>query len=163
MTQHTYVWVGFYSYTQSGAPAVMVASLAENSGQSTDTPSSSTLPNSNFQLATKPVVLRNVSIAAAQDYASLPGVDVTNNTDVGSQGYSFSMTVAGISNATFANVIVLGPDGQTYLPTSTGSLTSNPVLCLGVGLTSSPASAKNQHMAAVQVHGLSGQVSVFQQ
>jgi len=165
MTQHTYVWLGFYSYTQNGAPALMVASLAENSGLATVVPTTSSLPNSNFQLAGKPVILNNVSIATVSNYTNpaLPGLDVPDNTDVGSQTYSFSMSVLGIANATFNNVIAFGPDGQTYLPTTTGALGSNPVLCVGVGLTASPGSAKNLHTAAVQVHGLSGQVSVFQQ
>jgi len=165
LTEHTYVWLGFYSFTQNGAPALMVTSLAENSGQASILPSTSSLPNSNFQLTSQSVILKNVSIASVTNYTSpaLPGLDVADNTDVGSQAYSFPMSVPGTSNATFNNVIVFGPDGQTYLPTSTGALGSNPVLCVGIGLNSSPGTANHLHTAAVQIHGLSGQVSVFQQ
>ena len=139
--------------------------LAENSGQASIVPSTGNLPNSDFQLTSQSVILRNVSIASVTNYTSpaLPGLDVTDNTDIGSQTYSFNMSVPSASDATFSNVIVFGPDGQTYLPTSTGALGSNPVLCVGIGLNSSPGTPNHLHTAAVQVHGLSGQVSVYQQ
>jgi prepilin-type N-terminal cleavage/methylation domain-containing protein len=157
LTEHTYVWLGFYSYTQNGAPALMVASVVGNSGLATD------LQNSNYQLAFKPVILKNVSLASATNYTGLPGVDAPDNIDAGSQTSSFQMNALGISNAKFSDVIVFGPDGQAYLPTSAGALPSAPVQCVGVGLNAAPSSTGNLHTVAVQLHGLSGQVSVFQQ
>ncbi len=157
LTEHTYVWLGFSSSTQNGAPSLMVASVVGNSGLATD------LQNSNYQLAFKPVILKNVSVATATNYAALPGLDAPDNTDVGSQTYSFTMNALGIANTQFTDVIAFGPDGQAYLPTSSGALGNAPVQCVGVGLNAAPGSASNQHTVAVQLHGLSGQVSVFQQ
>jgi prepilin-type N-terminal cleavage/methylation domain-containing protein len=162
MTQHTYVWLGFYSYTTAeGSPAVMVASVVGNSGLSTDLPG-------NCRLSTKPVILKNVKLApfaTPPNYAALPGLAVPDNVivfDAGSQTSSFQWNVPGNSSATFSDVIVFGPDGQASLPlTSTGALQL--VQCVGVGLNAAPNSTSNLHSVAVQVHGLSGQVSVFQQ
>jgi prepilin-type N-terminal cleavage/methylation domain-containing protein len=156
ITQHTYVWLGFYSYTQDGAQAVMVASVSGNSGLATDLPA-------NCRLSAKPVIMKNVSLATAANYTALPGLDVTDNTDAASQGYTFPLSIPGHANATFTNVIAFGPDGQVWLPqTGTGAL-QQPVQCVGVGLNAAPSPANNLHTVAVQVHGLSGQVSVFQQ
>jgi prepilin-type N-terminal cleavage/methylation domain-containing protein len=157
LSQHTYVWLGFRSYTQDGANSLMVASVSGNSGLATD------LQNTNYQLSTKPVILKNVSLATAPNYAALPGLDVTNNTDAASQPYFFQLSVPGNSTAKFSDVIVFGPDGQVWLPTNTGALPQQPVQCVGVGLNAAPSPANNLHTVAVQVHGLSGQVSVFQQ
>lgn len=155
VSQHTYVWLGFYSYTQDGASSLMVASISGNSGLPTD------LQNTNYQISTKPVVLKNVSLATAANYAALPGLDTTYNTDVASQAYTFQLSVPGNSKAQFGEVIVFGPDGQVWLPqTGTGTL-QQPVQCVGVGLNAAPSSAKNLHTVAVQVHGLSGEVSVY--
>jgi hypothetical protein len=132
-----------------------------NSGLATD-PQSSGIAN--YQSVFKPVMLKGATLAAAAtNYTALPGLDVTDNTDAGTQTYSFQMSTLGIGNATFHDVIVFGPDGQTYLPNSSGTLSSAPIQCVGVGLVAAPASASNMHTVAVQVRGLSGQVSVFQQ
>ena len=133
----------------------MVASVVGNSGLATD------LQNSNYQFSTKPVILKNVSVASAPNYAALPGL-VTPNTDVASQTFSFQLSVPGNTHATFSDVIAFGPDGQAWLPTSSGSLPQYPAQCVGVGLNAAPT-ATNLRTVAVQVHGLSGQVSVFQQ
>jgi len=156
LTEHSYVWLGFSSTSQNGSPALIVASVIGNSGLATD------LQSSNYQNVFKPVVLKGVSLAAAQNYAALPGL-LSPNTDAGSQTYSFQMNALGTTNTQFSYVIVFGPDGQAYLPTSSGALGSAPVQCVGVGLNAVPSSASNLHTVAVQVHGLSGQVSVFQQ
>lgn len=156
LTEHTYVWLGFSTTTQNGSPSLVVASVMGNSGLSTD------LQTSNYQLAFKPVILRGVSVATATNYSALPGLDETHNTDVASQTYSFQMNALGAANTQFSDVIVFGPDGQAYLPTSTGALGSAPVQCVGVGLNAAPASV-DLRTVAVQVRGLSGQVSVFQQ
>jgi prepilin-type N-terminal cleavage/methylation domain-containing protein len=155
LTEHSYVWLGFSTTSQNGAPALVVASVIGNSGLATD------LQNSQYQAVFKPVILKGVSLAAAQNYAAIPGL-LSPNTDVGSQTYSFQMNALGTTNVQFNDVIVFGPDGQAYLPTSSGALGSAPVQCVGVGLNAAPA-ASNLHTVAVQVHGLSGQVSVFQQ
>lgn len=156
LTEHTYVWVGFSSITQSGAPSLMVASYVGKSGMSSD------LINNNTQLAAKPMVLKNVQLATAANYQTLPGLDVTDNTDAGTQSYTFQNSVEGQANLTFTEVIAFGPDGQASLPqTSGGSLQLEE--CLGIGLNAAPASAAKPHTVAVQVHGLSGQVAVFQQ
>jgi prepilin-type N-terminal cleavage/methylation domain-containing protein len=154
ITQHTYVWIGFSSTTQNGAPALMVASWVANSGLSTDL-------TINSQPAAKPMIIKNVQLATVANYSALPGLDATDNTDVGTQGYTFTSTVAGQANVVFKDLIAFGPDGQASLPkTSGGSLQL--VQCLGLGLNAAPSGA-NLHTVAVQVHGLSGQVGVFQQ
>jgi prepilin-type N-terminal cleavage/methylation domain-containing protein len=157
VAQHTYVWVGFYSSASAaGAPSVTVATLAGNSGLASD------LQNNNYTLASKPVTLNNVKLAAASSYTSLPGIDSPDNTDVGSQGYTYKLSVPGNSSATFADFIAFGPDGQASLPqTSSGSLQL--VQCIGVGLIGAPASSLHASTVAIQVRGLSGQVSVYQQ
>jgi prepilin-type N-terminal cleavage/methylation domain-containing protein len=159
ITDHTYVWLGFNNFSQSGAPSLLVAGIMSNSGLATD-PQSSGM--SNFQPVFKPVILRGVSLATAQNYAALPGL-LAPNTDAGSQSYSFQMNALGTPNAQFTDVIAFGPDGQAYLPSSAGALGNAPVQCVGVGLNNAPVSANHLHTVAVQVHGLSGQVSVFQQ
>ena len=156
MSQHTYVWLGFYSYTNSGAPALMAATVQINSGIATDLPSTA----ANYRLVSKPVILRNATIAAASAYTGLIGIDSTDNTDVATQNYAFSMSVPGNANATFTNCIVFGPDGQVYLPSNTGALAA-PTLCVGLGINASPG--HTVRTAAIQIRGLSGQVSVFRQ
>jgi prepilin-type N-terminal cleavage/methylation domain-containing protein len=159
ITQHTYVWLGFYSPASSGPASVIVASLVGDSGQATD------LSTGNYRSMARPAILKNVRLAAESNYISpaLPGLDVADNTDAGSENFSFTMNLPGMANASFGSVIAFGPDGQAYLPTAAGAMESAPVQCVGVGLNSGPASARTVHTAAVQVHGLSGQVSVFQQ
>ena len=157
MARHTYVWVGFSSYTSAdGVPTVMVESLTGNSGQSSD------LANNNYVLSEKPVILRNVSITGAANYATLPGYDSSvTTTDVASQGYSFTASLAGRTNASFGDVIAFDPDGETNLAqSSTGALQL--VQCLGMGLQMAPSSSK-LHVAAIQVRGLSGDVTVLRQ
>ena len=155
LTEHTYVWVGFSSTTQSGAPSLIVTSLVGKSGSSTD------LTSNNTQLAAKPMVLKNVQLATAANYQALPGLDVTDNTDAGTQTFTFQNSVEGQNNLTFTEVIAFGPDGQASLVQGSGSLLLEE--CLGIGLNAAPASAAKPHTVAVQVHGLSGQVAVFQQ
>lgn len=155
VTQHTYVWLGFYTYTQDGAPSLMVASVSGNSGLATD------LQSNNYQLSTKTVILKNAALATAPNYAALPGLDVTNNTDAATQTYSFPLNVPGHAGAAFSEVVVFGPDGQVSLPQANGTLQL--VQCVGVGLNAAPGSPNKLHTVAVQVHGLSGQTSVFQQ
>ena len=159
LTEHTYVWVGFSATTQNGSPSLLVASVMSNSGMATD-PQNGGIAN--FQPVFKPVILKGVALATAPNYAALPGLDSTNNTDAGSQTYTFQMNTLGIASAQFSDVIVFGPDGQAYLPASTGTLSAAPVQCVGVGLNAAPSSSV-AHTVAVQVRGLSGQVSVFQQ
>jgi len=156
MSQHTYVWLGFYSYTSNGAPAVMAATAQINSGLSTDLPTIA----ANYRLASKPVTLRNTTIAAASAYLGLRGVDSADNTDVSTPGFSFSMSVPGNANATFTDCIVFGPDGQAYLPSSVGAIAA-PTQCVGLGINASPG--HTIRTAAIQIRGLSGQVSVFRQ
>jgi prepilin-type N-terminal cleavage/methylation domain-containing protein len=157
MARHTYVWVGFSSYTGAdGVPTVMVASLTGNSGQASD------LTSNNYVLSEKPVFLRNVAITGAANYATLPGYDASvTTTDVASQGYSFLATVAGRTNASFSDVIAFNPNGEANLAqSSTGTLQL--VQCLGMGLQVAPSSSK-LHVAAIQVRGLSGDVTVLRQ
>ena len=162
VSQHTYVWLGFYSYTSpEGAQSLAVVSLSDNSGLSTDIQTD--IQNDNYRLSAKPVILNSVALATAQNYAALPGLDTTDNTDAGSQSYSFQFSIPGHANATFSDVIVFGPDGQVWLPSSSGALPQYPVQCVGVGLNATPISSAKLHTIAVQAHGLSGQVGVFQQ
>jgi len=157
MARHTYVWVGFSTYTGAdGVPAVMIASVTGNSGQSSD------LANNNYVLAERPAVLRNVSLTGQTNYQTLPGYDSTvTTTDVASQGYSFQATIAGRTNASFGDVIAFDPDGQANVAqNSTGALQL--VQCLGMGLQVAPSSSK-LHVAAIQVRGLSGEVTVLRQ
>ncbi len=158
VARHTYVWVGFYSYKDAnGVPAVMVASVCGNSGLSTD------LQNNNFTVETKPTILRNVSLAASTAYTSLPGFDSSvTTTDVALYGYSFPFTlnVGGKTNVTFTDAVAFGPDGQANLAQASGSLLLEQ--CVGMGLQQAPVTSK-LHVAAIQVRGLSGDVSVLQQ
>jgi len=154
MTQNTYVWLGFYSYTINGAPAVAVATVTSRSGLATD------LQNNNYQILVHPLTLKNVVVAQSTDYLNkLPGVDTTNNTDVSQSAYPFTLNLPGQGIVTFSDVIAFSPDGSVNLPQSDGSLTLEQ--CVGVGLDASPS--KTTKTVAVQIHGLSGQVSVFQQ
>jgi prepilin-type N-terminal cleavage/methylation domain-containing protein len=157
MARHTYVWVGFSSYTSAdGVPTVMVASLTGNSGQASD------LTSNNYVLSERPAILRNVAITGAANYATLPGYDGSvTTTDVASQGYSFLASVAGRTNANFSDVIAFNPNGEANLAqSSTGTLQL--VQCLGMGLQVAPSSSK-LHVAAIQVRGLSGDVTVLRQ
>ncbi|HEY0256567.1 MAG TPA: prepilin-type N-terminal cleavage/methylation domain-containing protein [Candidatus Methylacidiphilales bacterium] len=160
VTQHTYVWLGFSSTTKDGSPAVVVAMVSGNSGLSTD------LNNSNYRLATKLVALKNVKLAALTDYKSLPGYDTTDNpTDAGAQSYTFTMSIPGNTAAKFGSVIAFGPDGQANVTQTGGSLPPGGSLqlvqCVGLGLDASPSN--KLRAAAIQVHGLSGQVSILRQ
>jgi prepilin-type N-terminal cleavage/methylation domain-containing protein len=156
MTQHTYVWLGFYSYTKDGSPAITVAMVSGNSGLSTD------LLNNNYRLSSKLVTLKNVTLAAPADYSGLPGLDTTDNTDVASQPYTFAMNIPGTALAKFGDVITFGPDGQASLTQITAVDTNfHLVQCVGLGLNLSPS--KKLRTAAIQVHGLCGEVSVFRQ
>ncbi len=154
MTQNTYVWLGFYSYTINGAPAVAVATVTSKSGLATD------LQNNNYQVLVHPLTLKNVVLAQSTDYINkLPGVDNTNNADASQSAYPFQLNLPGQGVVTFSDVIAFSPDGSVNLPQSDGSLLLEQ--CVGVGLDASPS--KTTQTVAVQIHGLSGQVSIFQQ
>jgi len=152
-TQNTYVWLGFNSYTQNGLPCLMVAAVSAKSGLATD------LQNNNYQLLAKTSILANAALDTTKSYLSLPGLDQADNNDAASQSaYSFTMSVAGKTNVTFSEVIAFSPDGSVSLPQANGSL--NLVPCVGIGLNM--GQGPGAHTAAVQVHGLSGEISVFQ-
>ena len=153
ITQHTYVWLGFSSSTQGGSASLVAANVAATSGLATD------LQNGNYQLVTTRAVLKNVELTTAQNYESLPGLDKSENTDAASDNFSFTLTERG-TPTTFSEVIAFGPDGEVSLPQSNGTLQLTQ--CVGLGLNAVPASAKSR-TAAVQVHGLSGQISVFRE
>lgn len=161
MAQHTYVWLGFYSYTQDGSPALMVASILPNSGILAANGIQTDIANNQFRTSTQRVVIKNAKLADVSNYSALPGLDVANNTDAGSQAYSFQLNVPENSSASFGEVIVFGPDGEVNLPQEDGTL--KVTQCVGIGLTAAPGSGNRTHSAAIQIHGLSGQVSIFQQ
>jgi len=157
--QNTYVWVGFYSYKVNGAPTLAVATVSSKGGLVTDVNN----PN-NYQTLVKNVIMKNVVLDTTKNYLNLPGIDVTDNNDVVSlsgqaTGQTFTANVPGQGIVTFGDVVAFAPDGGVNLPQSNGTLALYP--CVGVGLDASPAGSV--HTAAVQIHGLSGQVSVFQQ
>ena len=56
--------------------------------------------------------------------------------------------------------MVFGPDGQVFLPNNAGVI-SAPTAIVGMGINASPG--HTVRTAAIQVRGLSGQVSVFRQ
>lgn len=150
-TQNTYVAIGFYPYSKDGNSMLRIATVYAKSGLLSD------LKNGNFQLLSKTVVLSNVQFQNSS-YLSLSGVDVSNNMDISQSDYSFQMTVPGNATAvTFSRVIVIYPNGEMSLKQD--AITR----CLGVGLDATPLSSQKQRLAAVQVAGLSGQVSVFEQ
>jgi prepilin-type N-terminal cleavage/methylation domain-containing protein len=154
VAQNTYVWLGFHPATQDGVPVVVVVAVAGKSGLSTD------LANNNVQQLSVSTTLHNVTLDQTQAYLSLPGVDKNANSDAASlSGYTFNQSVAGQGNLTFSEVIAFSPDGSANLPQADGSLTL--ASCIGIGINAAPAKATRS--AALQIHGLSGQVSVFQQ
>ncbi len=160
VAQHTYVWVGFHAYTQNGNPSLMVASVLPSSGLLAANGIQTDIANNQYQISTSRFVIRNAELATTGNYKNLPGLD-THNTDAASQSYTFQLNIPGTSNATFSEVIVFGPNGEVNLPQSDGTL--QVAQCVGIGLTAVPGSASSLHSAAIQIHGLSGQVSVFQQ
>ncbi len=163
MTQNTYVWLGFSPTTKNGAPSLLVTSVAAKSGLVTD------LQSGNYQVVRRPILLKAVSLDTAQAYLNLPGLDNANNSNsdavssdtASHSAYAFKVSIAGNAQAQFSTVIAFSPDGQTRLPQADGSLAL--VSKVGIGLNASPSPANNAHRAAVQIHGLSGQVSVLQQ
>jgi prepilin-type N-terminal cleavage/methylation domain-containing protein len=157
ISEHTYVWLGFSSTTSNGAPALLAATLQINSGVATDLPSTA----SNYRMVSKVATLRNTSLATVSNYSSLVGVDSADNTDAGSQTFSFGVPVPGKGSATFSDWIVFGPDGQVYLPASGTGAISSPTPCVGLGINASPSN--KIRTAALQIRGMSGQVSVFRQ
>jgi len=167
ITQNTYVLLGFYSYVNNGTQSVMVAMVAGKSGQLTDV-LSGTSSTTNFMMVNNNATLKNVQIDTTTPplYVSpkpLTGVDTTDNNDVTTSQNSFKLGVAGNSTANFQYAIAFGPDGSASLqqPNQNGAL--QPTRCIGIGLKAVTAPANSPHEAAVQISGLSGQVSVFQQ
>jgi len=167
MTQNTYVLLGFSPTTKNGAPSLLVTSVAAKSGLITD------LQNGNFQVLRKPILLKGVALDTKLGYLSLPGFDNAPNdadasasdavtSDTNSQSaYAFKVSVAGNSQTQFSTVIAFSPDGQTLLPQSGGALKL--VSKVRIGLNASPSPANSTRNAAVQMRGLSGQISVLQQ
>jgi prepilin-type N-terminal cleavage/methylation domain-containing protein len=154
MTQNTYVWLGFYSTTLDGAPTVMVSTVYAKSGLATD------IQSKNVLSLVRPVTFKNVALDQAKHYLTLPGVDVTDNNDAATQSnFTFTQNIPNQGIVTFSEVIVFSPDGSVNLPQADGSLSMVP--CVGIGLNASPA--KVSRTVGVQIHGLSGQVSIFQQ
>ena len=154
MTQNTYVWIGFYSTTQDGAPTLMVSTVYAKSGLSTD------IQSSNVQPLVKTVMFKNVVLDQTKKYLGLPGVDINDNSDAATQSnFTFTQNIPSQGIVTFSEVIVFSPDGSVNLPQADGSLSMVP--CVGIGLNASPS--KVSRTVGVQIHGLSGQVSIFQQ
>ncbi len=153
MTQNSYVWLGFYSYTLNGAPVIAVATVSAKSGLATD------LLNNNYQPLVKNLTLKNVVLDQAKAYLNLSGVDTNNSDAVTQSTTTFMANVPGQGNVTFSGVVAFSPEGSIYLPQTDGSLT--PVPCVGIGLDAAPS--KVTKTVAVQIHGLSGQVSIFQE
>jgi len=157
MARHTYVWVGFNTNpSPDGVPTVTAASICGNSGVAGD------LQSGNYVMSEKPAILRNVAISAQSNYQTLPGYDANvTTTDMAALSYSFTLSIGGKSNVSFGNVIAFDPNGQANsAQNSTGALQL--VQCLGMGLQAAPSSSK-LHVAAIQVRGLSGDVTVLRQ
>lgn len=152
MTQNTYIGIGFHEYDENGSPMLMIGSVAARSGLLDD------LKTDNFRPLSRGIVLQNVKFNSS-GYLALDGVDQTNNTDVSESEYSFEMVVPGNGSGPvrFTKVIIFSPNGQVNVKDS--SLTR----CLGIGLASGAGSThEGARVAAVQVAGLSGNISVFQ-
>ncbi|MGB8354675.1 MAG: prepilin-type N-terminal cleavage/methylation domain-containing protein [Chthoniobacteraceae bacterium] len=166
ITQNTYVLLGFYSYVNNGTQSVMVGMVSGKSGQLTDVLSGTT-SSTNFLMVNNNATLKNVQIDTGTPplYISprpLPGVDTADNNNVTTSTNSFQIAVAGNSTATFTYAIAFGPDGTASLmqPNQSGAL--QPTRCIGIGLKPVSAPANSPQVAAIQISGLSGQVSVFQ-
>jgi prepilin-type N-terminal cleavage/methylation domain-containing protein len=150
VAQNTYVGVGFYTTKQGNDDVLMVATLISKGGQLSDLQD----PN-HCQLLNKCAVLKNVQFDS-QNYLNLSGIDEANNVDVSQSQETLQATIGGGLLQNFSNVIVITPSGEVMV-------NSGLTRCVGIGLKASPASTSKVRLAAVQVAGLSGQVSVFLQ
>lgn len=165
MSENTYVAVGLYQYNSpDGVPCIAVGVVSSPNGLLNG------LLNGTQQTVTtvtKPIILRNVKIDPNpnQDYLTLSGANA-GGTDVPSSSivtYNFTLPILGNPTpVTFSNVIVFSPTGEAGLAPQTSTPTLlQPDDCLGLGLVASPS--KNNHYVGIQIYGLSGQVSVYQQ
>jgi Tfp pilus assembly protein FimT len=151
IAQNTYVGVGFYTTRQGNEDVLMVATLISNGGQLADLQDPS-----HCQLLSRCVVLKNVRFDDNQGYLGLSGVDEANNVDVSQSQDTLQAAIGGGRLQDFSNVIVITPGGEVMV-------NSGLARCVGIGLRASPVSSSKVRLAAVQVAGLSGQVSVFLQ
>lgn len=145
--RNTFVWVGFHEKKESGTPVVIVNAVVGRSGQASD------LANSKFQQAMKPLYLRNAMLDA-KAYESLPGFSVVNNQDVSQSPLSFRQSVGTDANVQFGSVIVFSPAGGARISQTALSR------LIGIGLAAGPVK-NNTDVAAVQISGLNGNISIY--
>ncbi|MDR0534542.1 MAG: prepilin-type N-terminal cleavage/methylation domain-containing protein [Verrucomicrobiales bacterium] len=156
IAQNTYVGIGFYKASQGNQDVLMVATIVSKTGQLSD------LQDSNrYQLLSKCAVLKNVQFDEQENYLNLSGIDEANNVDVLQSQRMVQANIGGGQSENFSNVIVINPSGAISMMNSGGS--DELTRCVGIGLKASPSSASKVRLAAVQVTGLSGQISVFLQ
>ncbi|MDR1146286.1 MAG: prepilin-type N-terminal cleavage/methylation domain-containing protein [Verrucomicrobiales bacterium] len=156
IAQNTYVAVAFSASRQGNSSVLLVATVAAKSGQLSDLQTAG-----QYQLLNKCAVLKDVQFASAADYINLPAVDETNNVDITDSARQLQVAVGGGRQLDFTNALVISPSGEITLTDANG--TAAPIRCLGIGLQAAPASPNKPRLAAVQVAGLSGDVSVFVQ
>jgi len=156
MAQNTYVGIGFYSTKQGGEDVMLVATVVSKTGQLSDLQDSS-----KYQLLSRCTALKNVLFDEQENYLNLSGVDETNNVDISQSQRTLQANIGGSQLQNFSNVLVINPSGEVSMMNSGGS--DELTRCVGIGLKASPSSSSKMRLAAVQVTGLSGQVSVFLQ
>lgn len=146
--RNTFVWVGFHEKIESGAPVIIVSAVAGTSGQASD------LANSKFLPVMKPLYLRNAMLDA-KAYEDLPGFSVVNNHDVSLSSLSFRQSAGAATNVPFSSVIVFNPAGGARISQTTLSRR------IGIGLAAGPVRTATG-VAALQISGLNGNVSIYQ-
>ncbi|MDR1191250.1 MAG: GspH/FimT family pseudopilin [Verrucomicrobiales bacterium] len=157
IAQNAYVAIGFNDDRSNSSPSITIATFISKNGQSI---SSST---SDYQLLSKLVVLKDVKFAAVGGYLNsqkFPDIDTINNTDVSDLTIRLEVSVSG-NNQNFTRAIVFNPHGELMQG-------DTPVRCLGIGLQfaktfSDDNDTDEQRLGALQISGLSGNISVFLQ
>ena len=168
MAENTYVAVGFYPFTSTdGVPTVAVGVISSKSGLLTDISGN---VSTRQQAITRPVLLKDVAMDTTEQYLSLananPAMNTTTNTDVSTStsGLNFSLPIQGNSSAVnFVDIIIFSPTGEAGIAAeSSNTSLLQPDDCLSIGLVEAPVT-KTPRIVGIQVLGLNGQVTVYQQ
>ncbi len=145
MAQNTYVWIGFQQTTDSlGNKGVEVVAVKGLTGQSTDLAGGLVTPIISPSYFPNILLTPNTSISGM----ATSSIDVSNST-IG----SYVATVNG-SSQSFTQLIQFSPQSETLVQTNT----LTPWITIGLA----PAHGQPANVAAVQVAGTTGDVSVFQ-
>lgn len=171
IAQDTYVWVTFYSTTDSdNVPQVWAAAVASTDGtdpftafSSQGTISQVTLPMSGITLLDRLRSFRQIVIRDAGTYVSQVKASDVQDTTTSNNPYQtaiFSIPLPGTTGASaFNRTIEFRPDGQARNGVGLVDTVELDIEPLAVAASSAPA----QNVAVIQINSLTGRSSVYRQ